>query len=184
MTQQHTNESEQEKKENNAHIRIYVACLAAYNNAILHGTWIDATQDPDDIMEDVQSMLKASPIPNAEEWAIHDYEGFHGIILSEWESFEQVHAIASFVEEYGELGAELYSYSNDLEEAREALCDRYVGSHSSLADFAQDLTEDTTTIPKNLAFYIDYYRMARDMEMSGDIFAIETAHEVHIFWSR
>jgi hypothetical protein len=28
-----------------------------------------------------------------------------------------------------------------------------------------------------------YERMAADMEMSGDIFTIETAHdEVHIFW--
>lgn len=29
-------------------IRIYVADLAAYNNGILRGFWIDATQDIDD----------------------------------------------------------------------------------------------------------------------------------------
>ena len=27
--------------------RIYVACLAAYNNGYLHGVWIDADQDAD-----------------------------------------------------------------------------------------------------------------------------------------
>ena len=30
-------------------IRIYVACLASYNAGRLHGTWIDATQDADDV---------------------------------------------------------------------------------------------------------------------------------------
>ena len=57
-------------------IRIYVACLAAYNNGILHGSWIDATESPDAMMDAIQKMLGCSPIPNAEEWAIHDYEGF------------------------------------------------------------------------------------------------------------
>ena len=29
--------------------RIYVACLAAYNNGYLHGAWIDADQGADEI---------------------------------------------------------------------------------------------------------------------------------------
>ena len=31
------------------HIRIYVADLAAYNAGYLHGVWIDASQDLEDI---------------------------------------------------------------------------------------------------------------------------------------
>ncbi|RAN32203.1 antirestriction protein ArdA, partial [Hyphomonas pacifica] len=50
--------------------RIYVACLAAYNNGCLHGRWIGATT-PDEIMEKVRAMLADSPLPGAEEWAIH-----------------------------------------------------------------------------------------------------------------
>ena len=34
--------------------RIYVSCLAAYNSGYLHGMWIDATQDPDDIYDDIE----------------------------------------------------------------------------------------------------------------------------------
>lgn len=56
--------------------RIYVACLAAYNNGILYGKWIDADQDADSIRLEIQIMLAGSPVPRAEEWAIHDYEGF------------------------------------------------------------------------------------------------------------
>ena len=163
---------------------IYVACLAAYNNGKLHGAWIDATQELDTILEAVQAMLAASPEPDAEEWAIHDYEGFYSIHLSEWEGFAEVHAYASFIEEHGQLGADLIAHMDTVELAQTALEDCYAGCHESLADFAQELTEDTTQIPKNLAYYIDYDRMGRDMEMSGDIFTIETAHdEVHVFWN-
>jgi antirestriction protein len=49
--------------------KIYVACLAAYNNGKLHGKWIDAAQDADDIQSEVDDMLKTSPEPGAEEWA-------------------------------------------------------------------------------------------------------------------
>lgn len=44
--------------------RIYVACLAAYNNGVLHGRWIDATTDADEMQEAVWKMLKKSPYPN------------------------------------------------------------------------------------------------------------------------
>ena len=51
--------------------RIYVACLAAYNNGQLHGRWIDADQDVEAIQSEIANMLSSSPIPNAEEHAIH-----------------------------------------------------------------------------------------------------------------
>ena len=180
MTQATSNHSNTDSE-----IKIYVACLAAYNNAQLYGAWIDATQEPDDIMGEVQAMLKKSPQPDAEEWAIHDYEGFCGIKLSKWEGFEQVHDYAAFIEEHGELGAEVWKHFDDLDEARTMLDDNYAGCYRSVADFAEELTAETTQIPKSLTFYIDYDRMGRDMDMSGDILTIETAHdEVHIFWSR
>ena len=169
----------------NDEIRIYVADLTAYNNGKLHGVWIDATGDLDDIWNAVNAMLKASPEPDAEEWAIHDYEGFGGYRLSEWESFERVQEIAQFIEDHPAIGAELLShFGGDLEDSKKAAEENYSGCYTSLADYAQQLTEDTTEIPEPLAYYIDYERMGRDMKLGGDIFTIETAHdEVHVFWS-
>lgn len=40
--------------------RFYAACLASYNAGILHGAWIDATRDEDEMSEQVQAMLEAS----------------------------------------------------------------------------------------------------------------------------
>lgn len=164
-------------------IRIYVACLASYNNGILHGRWINACQDSDEIMEAVQAMLAASPIENAEEWTIRDYEGFEGIDLSEYSSFETVAELAAFVEEHGELGAKVYTNFSNLDDATTALEDHYCGRYDSVAEFAEEITTETSEVPERLAFYIDYDRMARDMEIN-DIFVIHTgACEHHVFWS-
>lgn len=165
--------------------RIYVACLAAYNSGCLHGCWIDATST-DEIMAEVRAMLAASPIPNAEEWAIHDYEGFEGASLSEYAGFETVCALAAFIEEHGELGAKLYAhFGDDLEQAQAAFED-YAGEHRSAADFAEQLHEDTgAAIPESLKYYIDWEALARDMALNGEIMVFQTGFdEVHIFWSR
>lgn len=165
-------------------IRIYVACLASYNNGMLHGVWIDATNEVDDIQDQINTMLADSPEENAEEWAIHDYEGFGSYRLSEYEGIQSAHEVACFIDEHEELGAELLSYYSDIDEARKAIEENYCGCFESVADYAQELTEDTSDIPKHLEMYIDYERMGRDMELSGDIFTIEVGYrEVHIFWN-
>ena len=63
-------------------IRIYVADLAAYNSGVLHGVWIDATQEVDEIQAQINKLFKTSPVEYAEEFAIHDYEGFGSLSIS------------------------------------------------------------------------------------------------------
>lgn len=163
--------------------RIYVVCLAAYNSGCLHGAWINASQEPWSIWDEVSEMLKSSPIEGAEEWAIHDYEGFGPLRIKEYEGFERVSAIALFIAAHGEIGAALLEHFNgDIEEARATFADRYLGRHASLADYVQELTEETTAIPSSLRYYIDWQAMARDAELSGDVFTLTTAWDVvHVF---
>ena len=165
--------------------RIYVACLAAYNGGRLHGQWIDATE-PDEVREEVRTMLADSPEPDAEEWAIHDHEGFEGCRISEWASFDSVCALADFVEQHGRLGARLYGHFEDnLDEARAAF-DNHAGEYRSLADFAEEITRETgPEIPAGLQYYIDWEAMGRDLELNGDVFTITLGFdEVHVFWNR
>ena len=163
--------------------RIYVACLAAYNNGHLHGAWIDATQDEWSIWADISAMLAASPIPDAEEHAIHDYEGFEGVSISEYAGIETVTNLAAFIVEHGALGAAIYNnFGCNIDEATEAMIERYLGCYTSLADYMQEVTEESMTIPRTLHYYINWEAMARDAEMSGDVTTIRTAHdEVHVF---
>lgn len=166
-------------------IRIYVADLAAYNAGYLHGVWIDATQDTSDIQDQINAMLATSPVDDAEEYAIHDYEGFGGYRLHEYAGIETAHEVACFIAEHPAFGAALIDHLGDVEAATKAAEEDYCGCYTSLADYTQELTEETTQIPQALIHYIDYEAMARDMEMNGDVFTIETAYrEVHVFWNR
>lgn len=166
-------------------IRIYVADLAAYNNGKLHGAWTNACDDLEEIQEQINAMLAKSPEGFAEEYAIHDYEGFDGYQVGEYEGIEEIHEIACFLGEHPGIAGELLNhFCGNVEEARRAMEENYSGCYNSLADYAQELTEETSQLPEHLAFYIDYDRMGRDMEISGDVYAIQTAFdEVHVFWN-
>ena len=89
--------------------RIYVASLSDYNAGILHGVWVDLTEvdDIDEVWEKVNAMLKASPATKqygdiAEEWAIHDYEGFGSYRVSEYEGFEKLLLLSQMIANKGE----------------------------------------------------------------------------------
>src|SRR5205085_7828465 len=81
--------------------RIYVASLSDYNAGRLHGAWIDATQDPAQIHENIAAMLAAGREPPAEEWAIHDYDNFGPVHLSEYEDIAAVSRIGRGIAEHG-----------------------------------------------------------------------------------
>lgn len=126
-------------------------------------------------------MLLTSPIAGAEEYAIHAHEGFEGAPIEEYSSIETVREIAAFIELHGALGGKLIEYFGDLNDAREAIEDRYYGEYKRLEDFVQESIENEHEIPEALRYYIDYEAMARDWEIN-DILAIETgSEEVHVF---
>lgn len=91
-------------------------------------------------------MLAASSIPDAEEYAIHDYEGFEGIELSEYCDIETVAEYAAFIAEHEALGGALIAHYGDLETAETALNDHYCGCFRSVEDFARDITGNTDNI--------------------------------------
>ena len=102
------------------------------------------------------------------------------------EGFAQIYDLAYFIQQHGKLGAKLLEhFDNDAVLAQAALEEDYCGEYQSLADYAKEFKAETTTIPENLSYYIDYEAMARDWETSGDIFTLETGfEEKHVFWAR
>ena len=167
--------------------RIYVACLASYNNGCLFGRWIEVGKDEAALRSEVAAMLRASPEPSAEEHAIHDFENFEGCEVREYESFGHVVALATFAEEHGALGGEVLSYyGGDLEDARTALEDRYAGAYASLEDFAEEIcSEQFVSVPERMRGYIDYEAIGRDMSLGGDIITFDLAYDdIRIFWAQ
>lgn len=168
---------------NNVEPRIYVACLAAYNNGYLHGVWISANQDVESLYKEVSNMLGRSPVPHAEEFAIHDFEGFDDVNITEYTGLETVSELANFIIEHGELGAAVVAHTNaDIDEAKKLLDECYHGEFDSDEDFAYYWTHEVNCgdIPGYLEYYIDYQAMARDFFIN-DFFSIEVNHKVHVF---
>ena len=170
--------------------RVYVADLGAYVAGYLHGTWINAAADLDDIREAIGVILATSPatretgIPS-EEYAIHDFEGFHGLRLGESESLETVGAIARGIERFGPAFAAWADHVG-IEDAARDMTERdgqgfeeaFLGQYDSPTAFAEDhldqsgiLDELRNATPEPLRYYLDfdYAMLARDMQLGGDV---------------
>ena len=158
--------------------RIYIACLASYNNGIMHGKWIDANQEESDLENEISKILISSPIDDAEEWAIHDYECFGGIKISEWETMDTISNVASGIDQHGELFAEAYEYMGDIQDAKRMIEDRFIGLYDSLIDYAEE-TIDLSEVPEYLQSYINFNALARDMEL--DLIIFEVDNQLAIF---
>lgn len=162
--------------------RIYVASLSDYNAGILHGAWIDADQDADDIREEIAAMLDESHNQPAEDYAIHDYENFGGIRLPEYEDIDTVSAIADAIKEHGEAFALVYADCNDVRSAIDAIEDRYCGEWGSMEEYAEELYNESYDIPDYLKYYIDYEAVARDLRYEMNVYE-SSRGTVHVFYA-
>jgi len=144
---------------------VYIASLAAYNNAILYGTWIVLDgKDADDIQAEVTEMLKGCP-EHGEEWAIHDHSGFAGIRVSEYESWETLIAWAAGIAEHGEAFA-AWVRNDPSNEDPELFGRQFKGEFADVGEYAQDYWEQCNENLENLigdlAYHIDWDSYGED----------------------
>lgn len=171
--------------------RVYVASLADYNAGRLHGEWIILDGDADDLHQRVQAMLGRSPEPIAEEWAIHDYEGFGPLALHEYESLDALAALAEGIREHGAAFAHWAALAGpDTEDLLKRFADAYLGHWETVEAFAENLFDDfgyqdllDQAIPEQLQAYVtlDAAAFARDLQLGGDITTSEGDGGVYVF---
>ena len=161
--------------------RIYVACLASYNAGILHGEWIGAT-DADEIREAIQNMLSESREPIAEEYAIHDYEGFGGIRLSEFEDIDRVAESGRLIAEHGPAFAAYANHVGVDYATEESFQEAFCGEYETERAYAEELFDELYLheVPEHVQNYIDYEAFARDIFM-GDNYSVDKSGGVYIF---
>jgi len=172
---------------------IYVACLAAYNRGILYGWWIDAVQDSDDILSDIQEMLETSPVNDAEEWSIHDYDNFGSIRISEHESLETIARWGQLIGENPNEEEAICHYlgycrEKEVEPNHEHFRESYIGFWDDLKDFAQsDYIAEVYDYPgfeKREEFwskYVDWEYLGRELDLSGSFYIDETPNGIYVF---
>ena len=127
-------------------MKIYVACLASYNMGYLHGAWIEPSDDLEELQEAIKQVLKTSPAPCAEEWAIHDYDDFPNM-----GEYPDLQAICDYVElvegnEHGlqpdEIRAVLDNFCGSISCAKNALDNNFCGVWDSFRDFTDDRADE------------------------------------------
>jgi len=165
-------------------IEIWVASLTDYANGRLHGVWIDATQEPEELHETVSYMLSRSNYPDAEEWAIFDYEGFGTVRLGEHASLDTVSRIAKGIEEHGLAYAAWADYVGvENEHELERFEDHYRGEYYSVQAYVEDVLDNIgfnhdldlalRVIPEDLRRYVavDVDGLARGWEVELHVVA-------------
>lgn len=126
------------------------------------------------------SEIDLTPIPSADEWAIHDYE-LGGIKISENESIEKIVEIVELLSEHGEAFADYVEYVGLDNATSEEFQDAYRGQYDSEEAFAEELLDETgelDAIPENLRYYFDYEKYARDLFIDN----FWMSNNGHVFW--
>lgn len=171
--------------------RIYVASLSDYNAGRLHGAWLNAAADVDELAADVDAMLAKSPTAGAEEWAVHDYEGFGPIHLGEYEDLATISQLAQGIAEHGPAFAHWAALVGTTErDALDRFEDAYLGHYESIEAYAEALFDDLgyqdlveRAIPEHLQPYLrlDVEGFARDLELAGDVTTSEGDGGVYVY---
>jgi len=162
--------------------RIWAGSLADYNNGVLHGSWLDAARDPEEIQADIQTMLAASPWTArtgepAEEWGIFDTDNFGACRIGQHEDLNWISAVARGIAEHGPAFAAWADVVEDPELLPD-FEDAYLGEYDSLEAYAEQLIDDLgydelldQVLPPGLRTYVDLNiaGYAQDMSLSGDV---------------
>lgn len=173
--------------------KIYVASLSDYNAGILHGIWIDFNNltSAEDIQTQVNNMLKESPILKklgepAEEWAIHDYEGFENV--SEYAGFDELFEEFENYISLEEDEIEAYkAYTSDIVGKHyatvEGFKEDYQGFFESEKAFCENWVDEIgllNEVPENLAYYFDYAAYSSDLFIT-DFISSSAPGGVYVF---
>lgn len=167
--------------------KIYAACLAAYNNGYLHGDWIYADQEPEDLHAEILDILDRSPISGSEEWAIHDYDGFGAFNLHEYEDLSTVSTVAKGIALHGPVFAHwVQEVGTDTDDVYESFDAASRGSFDSYSDVAEQFLDDMGFNPRDILpdwisgfVSIDLDGIGR--HISSDYVAAEDDDGIHLF---
>lgn len=178
--------------------RIYVRSVIDHTEGHDIGDWVDADQDFDDIHEDIKKILARSLHAHftkepAEEWAIHDQEGFGQLTLSEYESLDVVCALGQGIHKHG-MAFSAWAEINDDRDiyTLERFETAYFGDYEDREAYAQHIVDELNgedelaKLPDWLrdVVRVDLEHMVHEMETSGEVRFADHPDGVWVFNGR
>lgn len=138
---------------------------------------MNVNQEPDDLLAAERDVMQRSTSPDAEEWAIFDYEGFGPLRLDEYESLETVAKLAQGIAKHGPAFAAWAQYVGvEHHEQFGHFDDHFRGEHDNTEDYVRevldsaglyhDLDDALKAISEDFRRHIDVdvAALARDLE--------------------
>lgn len=123
-------------------------------------------------MADITDMLQESPQAFAEEVAIHDYEGFAGWRVEEYESISVITAVARAIAEHGPAVSTWLDHRGEATpETIASFAEAYLGEWSTMSAYAEHLVDDLgvniTVEPESWSHYVkfDTEQLGRDLNI-------------------
>jgi antirestriction protein len=189
-------------------MKMWIGCLASYNNGVLFGEWVDVSTDAEENADQIARVLAASPVKGAEEYMISDYEAPGAIAdaFGEYPTAQKladgarlVDALESHWPDYADLdavlGVMLDGRMGDIaglaDEADEWISDRYAGEGETLIDWCEEFLDNTGFFGElsgsnrdQIVQYFNYEAYARDLELGGDVSSVRVNGRVLVFWNR
>ena len=144
--------------------KYYIACLGSYNNGILSGKWFDWATSDTQYWEQVKEVLDNSQYENAEETAIHDYDG--GVNLGEYPDVDRLTEVGCAMDESSEEIVKAYLENQGEDADLQCINDKYVGNYDTEKDFAMSWATDCLGYEENPTWpmsNIDWDGATRDL---------------------
>lgn len=173
--------------------KVWVGCLACYNDGRLMGAWFDAA----DVGELTSGELHEANDPNRhdlkdqregygehEEIWCFDIEGFGhwNTEMSPSEAFRKDEEIARVVDATGAPAAAVLAWAERTgNDDLSCFEDDWHGEHASAEEFVENFYEETGQELGPLASYIDWERVARDWGFEGWHFHDTSDGTVYVF---
>jgi antirestriction protein len=151
--------------------RVYVGTYAKYNDGSIAGKWLDL-EDYSDHETFIAACQELHSDEHDPELMFQDWEGIPDGMISESYISEEVFSWIDLDDNEKRIlqaYRENIDQTGSLDDANEA----YNGTFGSKEDFAEDLFQSIYSIPKDLENYIDYERVARDLECGDYTFVYD-----------
>jgi antirestriction protein len=178
MNEHHDDNRTERERTNRLQPRIWIGSLADYNAGRLHGDWVDAAVEDDELLAAAQRILATSQEPGAEEWGIFDFDEFGAFQVGEYEDLMRVARIARGIAQHGPAFAAWAQLHDGEPDMLDSFEDAFLGHYDAAVDWAYEVLDDHTleadldrAVPDSLRAYItiDYAAFVHDSQLGGDI---------------
>lgn len=138
--------------------RIYVGTYAKYNSGSIDGKWFDL-EDYSDIEEFTDACQEYHGEDEEHEFMFQDYEGIPKELIGESWISPEIFTWLNLDEDYQEL-LEAYMdctgdcFADNIEELLESAQERFCGIYRDGAEFAEEYSIETGSIPDNIPNWI------------------------------